>query len=89
MPQLYGFQNGTFDQFIKGWTDFGSYFDHITMWISIKKDNEKMKASSKETIEKIVPFLGGIYECSIKDQDIMKRVLLRGHGNYPLFCLPV
>ena len=87
MPMFYGFQDGTFDDFfldfIDGWTDSGSYFDHINGWINASKDKsnillisyEEIKSCPRRGIEKIASFLGDKYEDTSKDSHLMDNIL--------------
>lgn len=88
MPQFYGFKDGSFDDFfhdfIDGWTDCGSYFDHVTGWLAAgcqHPDNmlviryEELKSDVNQSIKKVSSFLGGQYAASANDPEIMDHVL--------------
>lgn len=88
MPQFYGATDVGFDEFFKdfidGWTDCGSYFDHIVGWLAAASkhpDNilimryEDLKRDAKAGILRLSSFLGGQYAASANDSDIMDLVL--------------
>ena len=88
MPQFYGFRDGSFNEFfndfVDGWTDCGSYFDHLTGWLAAghkHPDNilimryEELKSDVRQSIRKLSSFLGGQYAASANDSEIMDRVI--------------
>lgn len=88
MPQFYRFKDGLdFDQFftdfIEGHTDSGSYFDHVTSWLTAAETKENIKVVQYESLRKdvnfeimeIAKFLGPPYIDSAKDATIMSKVL--------------
>lgn len=87
MPQFYRFKDGLdFDQFVddflEGYTDCGSYFDHVTSWLEAAKTRSNIKAveyeqlrkDSEAGIQEIAQFLGPPHSDSANDAEIMSKV---------------
>ena len=82
----YDWEEGTFDEFfelfITGDKDYGDYFDHLNSWFSRKdKSNilfvtyEDMIEDIKTVIRNVGDFLGGQFQETAKDQQLLDQVV--------------
>ncbi len=86
----YNFAEGTFDEFfecfITGEVDFGDYFDNLLPWYQHKDDDnvlfltyENMKLDIKKAIIVLGRFLGKDYDKTIKDEEILKKIIVNSN----------
>jgi hypothetical protein len=86
-PEVFGFQNANFDDFVNcfvnGITPFGDYFDHIISWFSQRDRNnilfltyEQLKSNHREYVIKIAEFMGKEFsEKLIKNNEMLNKII--------------